>query len=126
MGMGRAMRAMMAFQQIKALYETAAAELPGGGAGMPYDELVSHPAMLEIHNKGAQKALEVCRANRGACSSSRAGMGLLHALSHSELRRERDGSCLLCCFWRRCLCRRWRWWVPCHRPMKCAAQRTTE
>ena len=72
MGMGRAMRAMMAFQQIKALYETAAAELPGGGAGLPYDELVSHPAMLEIHNKGAQKALEVCRANRGAYSCARA------------------------------------------------------
>lgn len=59
------MRAMMAFQQIKALYETATAGLPEGGAGLPYDELMAHPAMLEVHTKGAQKALEVCRANRG-------------------------------------------------------------
>jgi hypothetical protein len=58
MGMGRAMRAMMAFQQIKALYETATAGLPEGGAGLPYDELMAHPgtpfAELRLTREGGR------------------------------------------------------------------------
>eukprot|EP00240_Pyramimonas_obovata_P000664 CAMPEP_0118923986 /NCGR_PEP_ID=MMETSP1169-20130426/2312_1 /TAXON_ID=36882 /ORGANISM="Pyramimonas obovata, Strain CCMP722" /LENGTH=545 /DNA_ID=CAMNT_0006865059 /DNA_START=44 /DNA_END=1681 /DNA_ORIENTATION=- len=61
MGMGRAMRAMMAFQQIKADYDTAYKGLDD----LSYDELIAHPKMKEVHARGAQKALEVCRANRG-------------------------------------------------------------
>lgn len=61
-GMGRAMRAMMAFQTIKGQYEVVMASLP---EGMPYDELIVHPKMREVHLIGAQKALELCRTNRG-------------------------------------------------------------
>jgi len=56
------MRAMMAFQTIKGQYEVVMASLP---EGMPYDELIVHPKMREVHLIGAQKALELCRTNRG-------------------------------------------------------------
>jgi hypothetical protein len=73
MGMGRAMRAMMAFQQIKADYEMAYKGLDD----LAYNELIAHPKVKEVHLRGAQKALEICRANRGADSASIAkGNGL--------------------------------------------------
>jgi len=52
---------MMAFQQIKGEYESVSKDL----GDLSYDELVAHPVLQEVHRKGAETALQVCRANRG-------------------------------------------------------------